>query len=78
MDFTELQKRYEDCRKECKEHFEKAQKKELDNLFLRLKVNDFFMEHNNYDFFVQLLKKMVSHKLLVVAQNIQWPIQLIC
>lgn len=52
-----MQKKYEDCRKECKEHFEHAQKKELDNLFLRLQVNDFFKEHNENDFSFSVMQK---------------------
>lgn len=57
MDFTDMAKKYEDCRKECKEHFEKTLEKELKNLFLRLKVNDFFMEHNDYDFLFSVSQK---------------------
>ena len=57
MDFTDIAKKYEDCRKECKEHFEKAQKRELDNLFLRLQVNDFFKEHNENDFSFSVIQK---------------------
>lgn len=57
MDFTEISKKYEDCRRECKEHFEKTQKRELDNLLLRLQVNDFFMEHNENDFFFSVTQK---------------------
>lgn len=57
MDFTEISKKYEDCRKECKEHFEKAQKRELDDLFLRLSVNDFFKEHNENDFSFSVTQK---------------------
>ena len=57
MDFTEIAKRLEDCRKECKEHFEHAQKKELDNLFLRLKIDNFFKEHNEYDFLFSVSQK---------------------
>lgn len=57
MDFTEISKKYEDCRRECKEHFEHAQKKELDNLFLRLQVNDFFKEHKEDDFSFSVIQK---------------------
>lgn len=57
MDFTDIAKKYEDCRKECKAHFEHAQKKELDNLFLRLQVNDFFKEHKEDDFSFSVIQK---------------------
>ena len=57
MDINEMQKKYEKCRKERKEHFEKAQKQDLDNLFLSLRVNDFFKEHNNYDFLFSVSQK---------------------
>lgn len=57
MDFNELTKKYEDCRRECKEHFEKAQEKDLENLTLRLLVNDFFKEDLEKDFSFSVIQK---------------------